>query len=194
MRAWKRRLATMAGEAGGCGPRQWPVHVGTPRPHGSPSWRPWPRRVSRVGVLWLLVLSLGWLRLNVSASVPLGLYRLHRVPASLEQGMVVVLPVPASVRAWQWRWLPLLKPVAGLPGDAVCITDDGLWINAHWYGPVLSESNGRALPRLRGCFTVGPSEVVLASAAPRSLDSRYFGPVPIADLSAMATPWLIWRD
>jgi len=194
MRSWKRQLDTTACGAGGRGPRQRPVHVGTPHPHGSRSWRPWPRWVSCAGVLLLMVLSLGWLRLNVSPSVPLGLYRLHRVPDHLDRGMLVVVPVPASVQAWQSRWLPLLKPVAGRPGDVVCIQEDGLWINARWYGPVLTAAAGLPLPRIRGCFSVGPSEVVLASAAPRSLDSRYFGPVLIADLSAMATPLLTWRE
>jgi conjugative transfer signal peptidase TraF len=192
MRAWKRHLATTACEAGGRGPRQRPVHVGTLRPRGSPSRRSWSPWVARAGVLWLMALSLGWLRLNVSPSVPLGLYRLHAISAHLQRGTLVVLPVPASVQAWQSRWRPLLKPVAGLPGDTVCVSDEGLWINARWYGPVLTEAAGLPLPRIRGCFTVGPSEVVLASEAPRSLDSRYFGVVSITDLSAMATPWLTW--
>jgi conjugative transfer signal peptidase TraF len=141
----------------------------------------------------LMGCSLFWLRLNVSPSVPLGLYRLHRVPDHLDRGMLVVVPVPTSVQAWQSRWLPLLKPIAGLPGEVMCIDDEGLWINGHWYGPMLMEAAGRPLPRLRGCSTVQRDEVVVASDAYHSLDARYFGPVPISSLSAMATPLLTWR-
>jgi conjugative transfer signal peptidase TraF len=150
--------------------------------------------VTRAGVLPLLVLSLGWLRLNVSASVPLGLYRLHRVPASLERGMLVVLPVPAAVQAFHSRWLPLLKPIAGLPGDEVCVGDEGFVVNGRHFGPVLPESGGRPVPSMGlGCVTVEPASVIVATETPRSLDSRYFGPVRITDLSAVATPVLTWK-
>jgi conjugative transfer signal peptidase TraF len=147
-----------------------------------------------VGVLLLLVLGLSWLRLNLSPSVPLGLYLLRRVPAPLERGMLVVFPVPPSVQLWWSRWLPLLKPIAGLPGDTVCVWAQTFLVNGRSFGPVLTESSdGRPVPRLDGCFTVAPDAVIVASDTPRSLDSRYFGAVPIAQLEGVATPLLTWR-
>src|SRR5438105_13676842 len=47
-------------------------------------------------------------------------------------------------------------------------------------------------PRLRGCVRVPAGAVFLASPAPRSLDGRYFGMTPVADITARAMPLLTW--
>lgn len=138
------------------------------------------------------VVSTRWLRLNVSPSAPYGLYRLAPVPAELARGVLVVLPVPASVQAWRSPWLPLLKPVAALPGDCVCHQDNNLLVNGVDFGPVLQAAHGNPLPQLQGCGIVPPGHVFVASSAPRSLDSRYFGVVPVADLVAQAVPLVTW--
>ena len=54
------------------------------------------RRSSLVlGVLVLTaVVSTRWVRLNLSPSVPRGLYRLAAVPAEVARGTLVVLPCP----------------------------------------------------------------------------------------------------
>ena len=144
-----------------------------------------------VGIL-AAVLSTRWMRLNISPSVPVGLYALRPVPAHLDHGMLVVLPVPRSVRAWWSSWVPLLKPVAGLAGDRVCHQDHILYVNGADFGPVLQTAHGRPLPQLQGCLVVQAGEVFLASPIAHSLDSRYFGPVPIAALTAQATPLVTW--
>jgi type IV secretory pathway protease TraF len=105
----------------------------------------------------------------------------------------VVLPVPARVQAWQSRWVPLLKPVAAVAGEQVCIEQRWLQIQGTWVGPVLHEAHGMALPQWRGCHIVQEGDVFLASAVPNSLDSRYFGPVPITSLTGQATPLFTWR-
>jgi conjugative transfer signal peptidase TraF len=145
-----------------------------------------------LGVLVLAaVVSTRWVRLNLSPSVPYGLYLLRPVPAPLARGTLVLLPVPVAVRAWQWR--PLLKPVAAIAGDEVCIHDSGLWIAGQWYGEVYSEAHGKGLPHQGGCQVVPEGAVFLASTQPKSLDGRYFGMTPTATLMARAVPLLIWR-
>jgi conjugative transfer signal peptidase TraF len=140
------------------------------------------------------VVSTRWLRLNMSPSVPYGLYRLAPVPATLHRGDLVVLPVPASVQPWQAWWVPLLKPVAGVAGDCVCHRDHILYVNGTAYGLVYQEAYGKPLPQIEeGCFVVQPGHVFLASVVPKSLDSRYYGAVPLASLTAQATPLWIWR-
>ena len=139
------------------------------------------------------MLSTRWVRLNGSPSVPCGVYRLAAVAPPLARGTLVVLPVPASVRAWHSRWVPLLKPVAAMAGAVVCVGDEGLWVEGQWYGPVLHEAAGQPLPRIRGCLAVPDGEVFLASPVPRSLDGRYFGPTPVAALTARAIPIMTWR-
>jgi type IV secretory pathway protease TraF len=126
--------------------------------------------------------------------MPYGLYQLTAVRAPLTRGAVVVLPVPASVHPWHWRWLPLLKPIAGLAGDTVCNRDHTLYVNSTPYGPIYQSAHGKPLPQLdTGCVVVPEAHVFLASPAPKSLDSRYIGAVPIVNLTAQATPLLTWR-
>ena len=95
------------------------THVTRARPAGPP--RPgWRTRVLG-GLVLAAVLSTRWVRLNCSPSMPYGLYRLTAVREPLARGTLVVLPVPAEVRPWHTRWQPLLKPVAAIGGDVVCL-------------------------------------------------------------------------
>jgi type IV secretory pathway protease TraF len=73
------------------------------------------------------------------------------------------------------------------------VDEAGLTIGGEAYGWVYIEAGGSRLPHITGCLTVGEGEVFVASKTSRSLDSRYFGPVKIADLVASATPVLVWR-
>jgi type IV secretory pathway protease TraF len=139
------------------------------------------------------LLSMIWFRVNIEPSVPLGVYRLHAVSEPLTRGTLVFLPVPSSVQRWHSPWLPLLKPIAAVAGDQACVDEAGLTIGGEAYGWVYIEAGGYRLPHITGCLTVGEGEVFVASKTYRSLDSRYFGPVKIADLVASATPVLVWR-
>lgn len=145
------------------------------------------------GCVLSAVVSTHWVRLNLSPSVPYGLYRVHAITSPLRRGTLVVLATPPRMRPWHAASVPLLKPVAGVAGDTVCIRDEGLWINEQWYGAVHMEAHGTPLPRLRGCQQISEEEVFLASTAPRSLDSRYFGPVAITTLHAITTPLMTWE-
>ncbi len=160
-----------------------------------------PRSTLVVGGLVLAaVLSTRWVRLNLTPSVPRGVYRLVAVSPPLARGTLVVLPVPASVQPWHSSWVPLLKPVAGVAGDVVCVWGHALWVwgptagaAPTWYGLVWREHQGRPLPRIEGCHLVQDGTVFLASAAPNSLDSRYCAAVPISTLTAQAFPLVTWR-
>jgi len=146
------------------------------------------------GLVLAAVLSTRWVRLNVSGSLPYGLYRLVPLPQPLPRGTVVLLPVPASVQHVWSRWTPLLKPVAAVAGDTVCSTAGQLWINGKDYGPILRDAYGHPLPHMpQGCFVVPEGEVFLASHVRHSLDSRYFSCVRIGELTAQALPVLTWH-
>jgi type IV secretory pathway protease TraF len=138
------------------------------------------------------VVGTRYLKVNLSPSVPTGLYWLRSVPQTLDRGMLVVLPVPERVRQIHGS-IPLLKPVAGLPGDHVCVQGDQLWVHETYYGPIYAAWHGEVLPQPlppNGCRVVPPATVFLASPVDGSLDSRYFGVVPVGELSAVAT--LLW--
>jgi conjugative transfer signal peptidase TraF len=146
------------------------------------------------GLVLAAVLSTRGVRVNVSPSVPVGLYRLAPLSVPLERGTLVVLPVPASVQPWHSSWVPLLKPVAGVAGDVVCVQERGLWIDGVLVGLVWRAADGKPWPQVTpGCGVVPEGKVFLASQAPNSLDSRYFGAVPITTLTAQAFPLLTWR-
>jgi len=154
----------------------------------------WTRSNTLVAVLvGGLLLSLPWFQLNIEPSVPLGLYHLHAVQAPLTYGMLVILPVPVSVERWHVRSTPLLKPVAAVGGDVVCVDHGTLYIGMEPYGQVHTEADGTPLPHMTGCLRVREGEVFVASKESRSLDSRYFGPVRVEDLTAWATPVITWR-
>jgi len=165
-----------------------------------PAWttRPGGRRPRSSLVLGVLVLaavlSTRWVRLNVSGSLPYGLYRLVPVPQPLPRDTIVLLPVPETVQHVWSKWVPLLKPVAAVAGDAVCSTAGRLFINGEDYGPILRTAHGTPLPHLlQGCFVVQEGEVFLASPVMHSLDSRYFSFVRISALTAHAISVLTWH-
>jgi conjugative transfer signal peptidase TraF len=149
--------------------------------------------LSLIGIT-LMSLFMGLLRLNASASSPVGLYRRHAV-TELTYGMLVSVPVPPAWQATALRLgvipnatTPLMKPIAALPSDEVCITDQELWVRGLCYGALVE---GFA-PAFDGCVTVDPGEVFLASDVPRSFDSRYWGMIPIERITERLTPLWTW--
>jgi len=147
-----------------------------------------------LGVLVLAaVVSTRWVRLNLSPSVPVGVYRLARPAAPLARGTLALLPAPVAVRPWHRAGARLLKPVAAVAGEEVCVRASGLWIAGQWYGDVYGEADGKRLPHLDGCQVVPDGSVFLASTQPRSLDGRYFGMTPLTDLTARAIVLWTWR-
>src|SRR2546421_10835461 len=83
-----------------------------------PAWttRPGARCTRSSLVLGVLVLaavvSTRWVRLNLSPSVPVGVYRLARLAPPLARGTLVLLPVPDPGRPR--ASLPPPQPVAGI--------------------------------------------------------------------------------
>ena len=156
--------------------------------------RAWTRTNKALAVFALMVVcSLPWIKFNLTASAPRGVWTLHRVPVVVERDMWVTLPVPPVAKRYGPRWAPLLKQVAAVAGELVCVTDETLWIRGLSYGRVYSQVQGQPFPHLEeGCFTVEAGSVFLASQAAQSLDSRYFSSVAIADITAVATP--LWAE
>lgn len=134
---------------------------------------------------------------NSTASVPVGLYRL-RADSSLHVGDLAALRLPdrlallLSQRGYLPLGVPLLKPVAALPGQSVCRTKSAISIDGAHAGDALTRDHrGRPLPVWQGCRRLGRDEIfVMNPAEPRSLDGRYFGPLPASTVMGRAIP--IW--
>ena len=142
-------------------------------------------------LLWLpitfgaLAVSSTYVKLNVSPSVAYGFYRVHSVTTPVTVGTLVIVRMPVGLS------VPLLKPVAAVAGEWVCREGEMLVIHGENYGRIYEASDDRWLPSL--CFQIPSDHVFLASHTPKSLDSRYYGPVAIDQITATATPLWTWK-
>ena len=147
------------------------------------------------------------LRLNLTRSLPIGLYIASR--AAPARGVTVLACLPPAVarfakaRGYVPRGgscpegvVPIGKRVLGVPGDVMCVTAVGLRVNGT---PVPNtqalrfDHRGRPLPRLPlGCSVVAPGHLwVVSSYSPASFDSRYFGAIASGDVRSSVR--LLWR-
>jgi conjugative transfer signal peptidase TraF len=149
------------------------------------------------------------LRWNVTASMPIGLYWVTATPPVLTRGMVVAVCAPptAAKQGRERGYLgagpcadntePLLKTVAGVAGDLVDESPDGVLVN----GRLLPNSRalhadraGRTLAPTFGLHLVLPPGTIWAYADhPRSWDSRYWGAVPVRNVLSQMLPLAVVR-
>ena len=167
--------------------------------------------IACVVFLWLLALFplLRRLRLNTTDSAPAGLYfilpkSLTVSPPKADTWVAACLPEGLARFSRRRGYLPLgscpfgvapvLKHVAGSPGDRIDLFPTGVWVNGRRIAattPRTHDSKGRPLPRPPyGSFRVRRDELWLVSPMPRSWDSRYFGPVGTERLLGVALP--VW--
>ena len=134
---------------------------------------------------------------NASASVPIGLYVVEPIPSPTLGDLVVVNPPRLlsdflAQGGYVPQGVPLIKPLAALPGQQVCrigraIKVDGIVVGA----ALVRDSLGRLLPTWKGCVRLAEGQVFLFNPAARaSLDGRYFGPLASASIVGRARP--IW--
>ncbi|MBZ8119832.1 S26 family signal peptidase [Roseovarius sp. LXJ103] len=134
---------------------------------------------------------------NASSSVSMGLYRLQSVDHLGPRDLVAVaapdqIAAFIAERGYLPPDIPLLKHVAGLPGQIVCrlgrsISVDGVSLGQAQH----TDSRARPMPVWQGCHRITSDEVFLMNPeAENSLDGRYFGPISRNALLAEAIP--IW--
>lgn len=158
-------------------------------------------------VCWLgspvALLAAGWLtglRLNLTGSLPVGLYLASRAVPS--RGAIVLACLPPRVAAFARNRgyvprgggcpgdvLPVGKPVVAVAGDTVTVTSSGLSVNGMPVPnsqPRATDRKRRPLPRLAfGRYVVRTGSLWLVSSYSRfSFDSRYFGPVKAGQVRA----------
>ncbi len=182
---------------------------------GGPGQRGRQRR--RVpGAVWCLcgllvclaACSLAGLRLNLTGSMPVGIYITARGGPTRGSIVLVCLPPAVAESARERGYLPgggscpghvvpVGKPVLGLPGDTVVVSAAGLLVNGEIVlnsKPLTSDHWGRLLPRMpAGRYFVGPGELWLVSDySPFSFDSRYFGAIKARDVRGHVRA--LWTD
>lgn len=136
---------------------------------------------------------------NATASAPVGLYIITPADGLDEPELVAVMPPEALARfmverGYVGQGAPLLKRIAGLPGQEVCRIGRAITIDGVEMGEALERDRmGRDLPVWRGCRMVSDDELFLMNRDIRdSLDGRYFGPLPASSVIGRARP--LWTD
>ena len=150
----------------------------------------------------------GWrahLRLNLSGSMPAGLWRIETASTSIEPGQIVSVCLPAwpASMAVERGYIgrgecptdvePLIKPVVAVAGDEIVVSESGLSVNGRAIEGTAQrrlDTVGRPLWLMpAGTYDVSPGSIWVASGHdPRSFDSRYFGPVPTDNVRGIAVP------
>jgi conjugative transfer signal peptidase TraF len=170
------------------------------------------------GVWWLAsavaLLAAGrlaGLRVNLTGSLPVGLYVAARgAPA---RGLLVLVCLPPEVAAFARARgyvprggacpggvVPVGKRVVAIAGDTVAVTSSGLLVNGAAVPnskALAADRKGRPLPQLpTGRYVVRPGTVwIVSSYSPFSFDSRYFGAVESADVHAsIRRLWTVGSD
>jgi len=85
----------------------------------------------------------------------------------------------------------LAKIVAGLSGDQVIVRNSGVYINQKrwpWSTPVLLDSRGRSLTSFASSFIVPKNMILVLGLNEASWDSRYYGPIPTANVENLVYP------
>jgi conjugative transfer signal peptidase TraF len=154
----------------------------------------------------LAAVKLG-LRLNVTGSMPMGLYRIvESGPRAIHRGSVVAVCAPAAAAEVGRRrgYLSvgpcshdselLLKMVVGVAGDDVTLTSDAAFVNGcplpNGRPLALDRSSRRVVHWRFGRSRVPPSKIWVYADNERSWDSRYWGPVSVQNVVAIAAPLL----
>ncbi|MBL8594589.1 MAG: conjugative transfer signal peptidase TraF [Devosia sp.] len=146
------------------------------------------------------------LRVNLTPSYPLGLWRVEPLGRDVAVGdRIFICPPPSSAfeRARERGYLghglcpgwysPLIKTVVAVAGQHVVIDRsiavDGAPLAHSSVRPV--DGEGRALAPASG-GVVPPRQLFLFSEFAGSYDSRYFGPIPAAGVLGLAHPLLVF--
>ena len=148
-----------------------------------------------------ITLSLFWglhLRVNLSPSMPIGIYRQLNIH-SLQRGMTVSVCLPKRVAQTGLRRgfigrghcpggvEPVVKKLIAIPGDHLVVTHQGITVNGHFYWTPVHEHDLHNAPLERwahdGTIVSSLGYWLYGSGAPNlSWDSRYFADVSKANI------------
>ncbi|MCL6482804.1 MAG: conjugative transfer signal peptidase TraF [Janthinobacterium lividum] len=147
-------------------------------------------------------------RVNVSRSIPLGLYWTSSAPVSPGRYVIFCPPQLGVFDEARRRgyigagFCPggygyMMKKVLGTGNDAVSVAPDGVRVNGRLLArsaPLAADGNGRPMARFQSDqYILSEYQLLLmADANPRSFDARYFGPVQRAQVRAVIVPVLTW--
>lgn len=145
------------------------------------------------------------LRINLTGSIPAGIYRIEKGPLNRGDIVLACLSAHAASFARDREYVPsgscpdgsapIGKPIVALAGDTVHVDSVGVRVNGRLLrhsGQYPRDSRGRPLSGVKhGVYVVEDGHAWLISAfSGTSFDSRYFGPVPTSQIVAKVRPIL----
>jgi len=171
------------------------------------------RTLQSVTPLWILlavalagsVTTFAGLRVNLTTSMPLGLYRIHRGEVTAGTVVALCLSKEQGEYALQRGYLgsgrcpgrvtPVMKRVGAVGGDVVRITDNSVQVNGRFLqtaGPEFDRLERRLHALPAGRYELSPTELWVYSENAHSWDSRFFGPVPRSNVLGAVDPlWIV---
>lgn len=151
--------------------------------------------VSGVVVLYLLR---GTLAINVSESLPMGIF-VQAGTADLNRGDLVLFHNEradslGNLRGYTRKGSLLGKRIAALPGDHL-IAGERVFVNGKpLSGPARKrDSQGRPMQRYRYSGVVPQGMVFVLGDTPGSFDSRYYGLIRTTDITNTLHPIWTWK-
>lgn len=146
--------------------------------------------------------------INVTESIPLGLYLIDDQGSNLNRGQVVSVCLSDDQQGAIVKRLVtipyggckehigrLLKVVRGVPEDQVRWTEEGVYVNGELVPnsrPLTHNKKGIQLPQLRQSVSLRQGQYVLLGTHPYSLDSRYLGIFDESRIEHKLKPLLTW--
>ncbi len=136
---------------------------------------------------------------NPTTSAPPGWYWVARA-GDLKVGQYVLTRLPleaatlADERGYLPKSVPLLKRIAAVPEQRVCLSGNRVFIDGRLAAVTLAhDRRGRNLDAWRQCRALKTGELFLLSDTnPGSFDSRYFGPIHVRSVIGQAFPLWTW--
>jgi conjugative transfer signal peptidase TraF len=151
--------------------------------------------------------AFGLLISNTDSAAPVGLYRVTSDEPQRDDLVAACLPIAIAQEGLTRGYLrtgpcpgnaePVGKILGALPGDTVRIESNAISVNGVRFArsAVAGRDNaGRPLHHVSfGKYRVSPDQVWLFGFNDRrSWDSRYFGPIPLANVRGRIEPILTW--
>lgn len=128
--------------------------------------------------------------------VPIGLYELtHQQPTRGDLLAIDVSGEPHRLLAQSGALKPehlLSKPLIGNHGDVVCRTGADATVDISLVDVARrTDQTGSILPSWSGCRVLSRHEILITTDHPLSFDSRFFGPLSLADSVGVTKPLLL---
>jgi len=163
--------------------------------------------LSIIGMALLLVVM--GLRINLTDSIPVGLYRIKAIQdvKNIKQAYVIFCPddKPVFQQAKDRGYIDhglcpggygyLMKKVVATQGDQISVMASGVFVNQRlipFSMPKARDGVNRALPQWRALnYQLKDDEfMTMTNQSAWSFDSRYYGPVRLSQIKGVITP--VW--